>query len=48
LDPLALVSNIAFDSTNPKSDFQRTIILNEWLHKVPWQDAVSASLVDCH
>ena len=48
LDPLSLVSNIAFDKTHPKDDFQRTIILNEWLHKVPWQSAVSASLVGCH
>ncbi len=48
LDPLSLVSNIAFDGKNPKEDLHRTVILNEWLHKVPWQCAVSAALETSH
>ncbi len=45
VDPMALLSNIAIDSTPTGEQFgDRLVALNEWVHRIPWQTVVSAEL----
>lgn len=46
VDPMAVLSNIAIGSQVVAVEEQdRLIVLNEWVHQMPWQSVVSAALM---
>lgn len=44
VDPMSVVSNISIQPNCEGADSERIVILNEWVHRIPWQRVVSAAV----
>ena len=44
VDPMAVMSNIEIEESDHHADTERIIVLNEWVHQIPWQNVVNEAL----